>query len=83
MLDITSSTEKIEILPLRKEKNIMLFMSLIAIVQNLMISHNFWFSIFTIHFIFQNKEGKTQGYPDFNRRVKTKFPHINYEGPQM
>lgn len=31
-------------------------------------------------FIFQNKEGKTQGYPDFNRRVKTKLPHINYEG---
>lgn len=78
MLDITSSTEKIEILPLRKEKNIMLIMSLIAIVQNLVISHNFWFS-----FIFQNKEGKTQGYPYFNRRVKTKFPHINYEGPQM
>lgn len=76
MLDITSSTEKIEILPLRKEKNIMLFMSLIAIVQNLVISHNFWFSIFTMFnsFIFQNIEGKIQGYPDFNRRVKTKFP---------
>lgn len=81
MLDTTSSTEKIEILPLRKEKNIMLCY-LCLWLQLFKISWYLIVSVFNFHnsFIFQNKEGKTQGYPDFNRRVKTKFPHINYEG---
>lgn len=82
MLDITSSTEKIEILPLRKEKNIMLFMSLIAIVQNLVISHNFWFSIFTIHLSSKIKRARHKDILILTA-VKTKFPHINYDGPQM
>lgn len=81
MLDTTSSTEKIEILPLRKEKNIMLC-NLCLWLQLFKISWYLIISVFNFHnsFIFQNKEGKTQGYPDFNHRVKTKFPHINYEG---
>lgn len=74
MLDITSSTEKIEILPLRKEKNIMLFMSLIAIVQNLMISHNFWFSIFTIHLSSKIKRARHKDILILTAELKLNFP---------
>lgn len=76
MLDTTSSTEKIEILPLRKEKNIMLFMSLIAIVQNLVISHNFCFqfSQCLIHLSSKIKRARHKDILILTAELKQNFP---------
>lgn len=78
MLDTTSSTEKKEILPLRKEKKnyVMLFMSLIAIVQNLVISHNFCFqfSQCLIHLSSKIKRARQKDILILTAELKQNFP---------